>query len=150
HAHAPARTAPAAKQPTTREETPKPSSPQTDEPISIKTALQNTRSEMNIKNWEAAQTQVEIALAMDPKHPIANVLAGQIQAKLGNFNKAISYYKIAEKANAQKSVYWVQLSEYYRAAGNFTESDKAIDKAIAIVGSASPEGRKLVMQKSRP
>ena len=150
HAHAPARTALAAKQPTTREETPKPSSPQTDEPISIKTALQNTRSEMNIKNWEAAQTQVEIALAMDPKHPIANVLAGQIQAKLGNFNKAISYYKIAEKANAQKSVYWVQLSEYYRAAGNFTESDKAIDKAIAIVGSASPEGRKLVMQKSRP
>lgn len=150
HAPAHARTAPAAKQPAARAEAPAPTIPQTPKPTSIKMALQNTRTEMNVKNWEAAQTQVEIALAMDPRHPIANVLAGQIQAKLGNFNKAISYYKIAETANAQKSVYWVQLSEYYRAAGNFLESDKAIDKAIAIVGSASPEGRKLAMQKSRP
>lgn len=110
--------------------------------------LQSTRTEMSAKNWNAAQKQVEQALAIDSKHPIANVLAGQIQAKLGNFNKAINYYKTAEKANANKSVYWVQLSEYYRAVGDFKASDNAIDRAIAILGSASPEGRKLAMQKS--
>ena len=139
--------APTAAKPASK---PQPKQPKATSAITINKALQNTRTEMNVKNWTAAQKEITVALSLDPKHPIANVLAGQIQAKLGNFNKAIHYYKIAESANARKSVYWVQLSEYYRAAGNIKESDKALDKAIAIVGSASPEGRKLIMLKSNP
>ena len=77
-------------------------------------------------------------------------LAGQVAAKRAEFDKAVEYFIRIESSYASKPAYWKQRASFHRGAGQIAQADAALDKAIAIVGADSAEGRDLVTKKSNP
>ncbi|MBO5752938.1 MAG: hypothetical protein J6S69_04490 [Proteobacteria bacterium] len=111
--------------------------------------FQAVHTAMNVKDWDGAERLLQPLLSEYPDKPIVFIAAGRIAAHQGKASQAVEYFVKVEKSHGQKAAYWKERAKLHRQAGQMTEANAALDKAIEIVGPTSPEGQALARQKSQ-
>ncbi len=113
----------------------------------INEQLKPVRDAINKKDLNSAWNQLQQLLKSNPNNTTLLNMAVQIATKQGNYEQALAYTKKLESSSGTKANYWTQRAKLHKSLGQTSEANAAIDKAIAIVGPDSEEGKRLAKSK---
>ena len=93
---------------------------------------------------DEARTALAPALKSSPNDSRVNTLAARIEAKAGNYDKAIAYIQKTESQNKGKPSYWKELGTYQQSSGKTAEARASYQKAYDLLDPESTEAQQLL------
>ena len=93
---------------------------------------------------DEARNALAPALKSSPNDARVNTLAARIEAKAGNFDKAIAYIQKTESQNKTKPSYWKELGTYQQSAGKTADAKASYQKAYELLDPESTEAQQLL------